>query len=80
MRTRARLRRTARPLLAGSVVGVLLTVLPGRRRPRHEREAGLAAFGTAPCADRSAAELERDLEERASGARAARTPSGPESA
>jgi hypothetical protein len=61
MGTRTRLRRAVRTVLAGSAVGVILTLLPGRSRNRAMHGSGLAAFSTAPCGERSAAELEREL-------------------
>ena len=72
----SRLKRAFRPMLAGSVAGMILTFLPGRRRSRGLHEAGLGAFSTAPCGERSAVELEQDLDERADP-RAGRTPTEP---
>ncbi len=61
MGPRIRLRRAVRAVLAGSAVGVILTLLPGRARGRATHGSGLAAFSSAPCGERSAAELEREL-------------------
>lgn len=65
MGPRTMLRRAVRAVLAGSAVGVILTLLPGRSRGRAANGSGLAAFSSAPCGERSAAELERELADAA---------------
>jgi hypothetical protein len=73
----SRLRRAVRTVLAGSVVGVILTLLPGHARNRGAHGSGLGAFATAPCGERSAPELERELEAAATP-RDDRSPNGRE--